>query len=145
MEEPLGSHIFLYYSCRCCVQEPQACFYGSYSQPFNIPPSLNPHLAIRGKECCDTHSAHLMVGLRAWAEMSAGDRLIWKGLGHCRHWSLGFVLGALEDSADLSLSLSLSFFSFFPPSSPALKQDCNIRMASWAGMLGNLCCTRQAD
>lgn len=67
MEESLGSHIFLNYNCGCCVQEPQACFYGSYAQPFNIQPSLNPRVAIRGKEeCCDTHTEHLMEGLRAW-------------------------------------------------------------------------------
>lgn len=85
MEESLGSRIFLDYSCGCCVQEPQACFYGSYSQPFNIPPSLNPHVAIRGKEeCCDTHTEHLTKGLRARAEMSADDSLIQEGLGCSR-------------------------------------------------------------
>lgn len=152
MEESLGSSILLNYSCRCYVREPQPCFYGSYSQPSSIPPSLNPHVAIRGREkCCDTHTEHLVEGLRTWVEMSADDSLIWEGLGYNKlqhsllwHWSLGFTLGALWGSPDLSSPPPPPFF-FLPPCCPALKQDCNIRMASWAGMVGDLCCARQAD
>ncbi|XP_027664735.1 sialidase-2 isoform X1 [Falco biarmicus] len=50
-----------------------------------IPSLLTSHLpsipnAMRGREeCCDTHTEHLMAGIRAWAEMSSDDRLIQEG------------------------------------------------------------------
>lgn len=129
----LDSSIFLDYSC--CVQEPQACFYGSYSQ-FSY--FLNPHLAVSGR-CCDTHSEHVTGGLRVWAELCAGDRLRQEGLvcsrlHHGLLWqqSLGFSSRDSQTSPGLSLSLFffLFFFSFlFLPCCPALKQGCKIRMA----------------
>lgn len=127
----LDSSIFLDDSC--CVQEPQACFYGSYSQ-FSY--FLNPHLAISGR-CCDTHSEHVTEGLRMWAELCAGDKLTQEGL-MCRrlqhilpwHRSLGFPPRASWARPDLPLSLSpflplfYVFFSLlFLPCCPALKQD----------------------
>lgn len=118
MEMSLDSSIFLDYSC--CVQEPQACFYGSYSQ-FSY--FLNPHLAVR-RRCCDTLSECVTEGLRVWAELCVGDRLTWEGLvcsrlqhGLLWHQSLGFPSRPSRASPDLSLSpflpLLFFFFSFF--------------------------------
>lgn len=157
----LDSSIFLDYSC--CVQEPQACFYGSYSQ-FSY--FLNPHLAISE----DVVTLKVSVSQRGWeCGQSCGQSYVQVTGSHgrdscaagcstasCGTGLLAFHQGPRGPAQISSLPLSLSlpplffisfiFFSFlFLPCCPALKQDCKIRMASWAGMLGNLCCTRQAD
>lgn len=129
----LDSSIFLDYSC--CVQEPQACFYGSYSQ-FSY--FLNPHLAVSGR-CCDTHSEHVTEGLRVWAELCAGDRLRWEGMcsrvqhGLPWHQSLGFQSRASWASPDLSLPPFLPLFYlffFFPSLLPCSEAgDCKMGMA----------------
>lgn len=115
----------------------------SCSQPSNIPPSLTPHLALRGtEEHCNAHAEHLAEGPRAWGEMPAEDRIIQEGLGcsglFCSHshaaaqplwhWSFSSTSGVHGGGPDLSFFFSFSFPLPHPPC-PALKKDFSIRMA----------------
>lgn len=108
MEKSCNSGIFLNCSCKCCVQEPWACFYGSHSQPFNIPPSPAPCLAVRGKdEYCNTPTEHLSAGAKGRGQSCL------QVAGRCR-----------RDLAPVGCSAPVLQHSLYGTGLSALHQEC---------------------